>query len=105
MAGDPRALRGDVLPTEAEIYKHYLHVQVAKESSGEWHRSVPVSTKIKKLKNKLNYRICFEELGSSKSLVCQKNTHIGFSNKCFFQKAWFFKKQNLCFFKDLRFVQ
>ena len=49
MAGEARALRGDVLPTEAEIYKHYLHVQVAKESSGEWHRSVPVSTKIKSI--------------------------------------------------------
>ena len=36
-----------MLPTESEIYQHYLHLKVVKESSGEWLSNVPLSTKIK----------------------------------------------------------
>ena len=47
VAGEAMALRGDVLPTEGDIYRHYLQMLSSKVASGEWHCRTPLSTKVK----------------------------------------------------------
>ena len=43
--GVPTKLRGDVLPTEIQIYNHFLFLIQQKCSTGDWKNNTPLSTK------------------------------------------------------------
>ena len=45
----PVKLRDDVLPTELEIYKHYLYLNNEKLAAGEWTTNTPLSKKVELL--------------------------------------------------------
>ena len=45
----PVKLREDVLPTELEIYKHYLYLNAEKIDTGEWTTNTPLTKKVKLL--------------------------------------------------------
>ena len=43
---DAVKLRGDVLPTELDIYKHYLYLNSLKLETGDWVTNTPLSKKV-----------------------------------------------------------
>ena len=45
--GEPKKLREDVLPTQADVFNHFLYLREAKTLSGEWSKFTPLSTKLK----------------------------------------------------------
>ena len=45
----PVKLREDILPTELEIYKHYLYLNSEKLKTGEWTTNTPLAKKVKLL--------------------------------------------------------
>ena len=45
----PVKLREDVLPTELEIYKHYLYLNSEKLNTGEWTTNTPIADIVKLL--------------------------------------------------------
>ena len=45
--GEPTQLRDDVLPTELDVYHHYLHLNNVKYASGDWNQGTNLSVKVK----------------------------------------------------------
>ena len=45
--GEPAKLRDDILPTELDIYKHYLYLNAVRVRSGEWKQHTSLSEKVK----------------------------------------------------------
>ena len=39
-------LRDDVLPTELDIYKHYLYLSSVNGAAGDWKQNTSISTKV-----------------------------------------------------------
>ena len=46
---EAKQLPDDVLPTELQIFQHYLHLRKVKTESGEWHTKVSMATRAKAL--------------------------------------------------------
>ena len=45
--GEPTPLREDVLPTELDLYNHYLHLNNVKSASGDWKKCTLLCAKVK----------------------------------------------------------
>ena len=44
---EAKPIPDDVLPTELQVYQHYLYLDEVKKKSGEWNRKTPLATKAK----------------------------------------------------------
>ena len=44
--GEPTKLRDDILPTELDIYNHFIVLRNEKLSSGEWSKFTPMAVRL-----------------------------------------------------------
>ena len=47
--GEPTKLRQDCLPTQRDVYNHYLHLREIKQKSGEWQHNTPQLEQVRAL--------------------------------------------------------
>lgn len=45
--GEPKKLRGDILPTELDVYNHFVYLRNEKLSTGEWSKFTPIAARLK----------------------------------------------------------